>query len=278
MRQCLRKRAYISVKRTIFHLAMRETQLAMGSRRTQVVLLSVAIILGVAGPFGTEEVMRLLPRIFYWGAVAEVTFASGSFISLLGDRLRPSVRDFEMMFAAGVGLVIGVVIGAEIFAFNWAIFGISPLSAGYAVPLMFNIIVVSVIIRVAIFMAVQSKSAPTEAHDGDAKPDSTATGEPLLTDRLPYQTRGALISLSVNDHYVDVTTTKGTDMLLMRLVDAIREAGDGFQVHRSHWVARDHIASVKRDGAKAVIKTSDGRDIPVSRTYVPVLKEAGFLP
>lgn len=241
-------------------------------------LLSVAIILGLAGPFGTDEVMRLLPRIFYWGVVCEVTFASGSFISLLGNRLKSYVRGPEMIFAAGVGLVIGVIIGAEVFAFNWAIFGISPTQAGYTLPLLLNIIVVSVIIRVAIFMAKHSKSGSMTTHDGDAIPDCKATVEPPLVGRLPYEKRGALISLSVDDHYVDVTTTKGTGMLLMRLADSIREAGDGFQVHRSHWVARDHIACVKRDGAKAVIRTSDGRDIPVSRTYLSVLKEAGFLP
>jgi hypothetical protein len=31
-------------------------------------------------------------------------------------------------------------------------------------------------------------------------------------------------------------------------------------------------------GSKTVIKAFDGRDIPVPRAYVPVLKEAGFLP
>ncbi|MDO6615486.1 MULTISPECIES: hypothetical protein [Pacificibacter] len=35
--------------------------------------------------------------------------------------------------------------------------------------------------------------------------------------------------------------------------------------------------SAKRDGAKAAIKTSDGRDIYVLRAYVPALKEAGLL-
>ncbi|MBU2866890.1 hypothetical protein [Pacificibacter marinus] len=38
------------------------------------------------------------------------------------------------------------------------------------------------------------------------------------------------------------------------------------------------IAAEKRAGAKAAIKISDGRDIPMPSTYVPVLKEAGFCP
>ena len=171
------------------------------------------------------------------------------------------------------GLAIGLVICIEIFIVNWAIFTASPLEAGYALPLLINVIVVAVIIRIAIAVILH---APENAEDS-AKNTPTQT-PPKLLNRLPFEKRGQIISLSVNDHYVDVVTTKGTEMVLIRLADAIMEAGNGFQVHRSHWVAHNHIISVTREGAKAVIKTSDGRDIPVSRTYVPVLKEAGFLP
>lgn len=262
------------MKSTTLHLAMRETQAAMWSSRTQTVLLAVAVILGLAGPFGTAEVMRLVPRIVYWLAVCEVTFACGSFISQASDHFKPRFHGSEHLFAAVVGLIIGVVIAIEIFLFNWAIFGISPLRAGYALTLVSNVVIVAVIIRVAISLLRQNTPDTTIAAPQDAPPAPKVA----LVERLPYDKRGPLISLSVNDHYVDVVTTKGQEMLLMRLADAIREAGDGLQVHRSHWVARDHIISVTRDGAKAVIKTSDGRDIPVSRTYVPMLKEAGFLP
>lgn len=266
------------MKTTVLHLAIRETQKVMSLRLTQTVLCAVAIVLGIAGPFGTEEVMRLVPRIVYWLVVSQITFASGTFVSeLVQLRRRGSTWPAPLM-AGLTGLAIGVVICAEIFLINWALFGISPLEAGYALPLLVNVLVVAVVVSVAISVAVQAfKDKQVQVEEPQASAPHIAA-HPKLVDRLPFDKRGALISLSVNDHYVDVTTTKGTEMLLMRLADAIGEAGLGLQVHRSHWVSTDHIASVTRDGAKAVIKTSDGRDIPVSRTYVPVLKEAGFLP
>ena len=46
-------------------------------------------------------------------------------------------------------------------------------------------------------------------------------------------------SLSMQDHFVRVTTDRGSAMVLIRFSDAVRElAGhSGAQVHRSHWVA-----------------------------------------
>lgn len=263
------------MKPTILHLALRETQSGMASRITQTALFAIGIILGIAGPFGTEEAMRLIPRIFYWIAVSQVTFASGIFVSVLSATTKHKTGVQSHIFAACVGVVIGGVICVEIFLFNWGIFGISPLRAGYALPLLLNIMGVSVIIRVAISVIQPHKADPIDRSESTIAPAQAPQAK--LLDRLPFDKRGALISLSVNDHYVDVTTTKGTEMILMRLVDAIGEAGQGLQVHRSHWVATNHIISVTKDGAKAVIKTTDGRDIPVSRTYVPILKEAGFL-
>ena len=77
-----------------------------------------------------------------------------------------------------------------------------------------------------------------------------------------------------------VATSTGTDLILMRLSDAMDETGDvaGMQVHRSHWVATGEVTAARRDGARAILTLSDGRDIPVSRTYVPAVKEAGLLP
>ena len=51
--------------------------------------------------------------------------------------------------------------------------------------------------------------------------------------RIPVETRGPLIALSVQDHYVEVRTARNT-LLLMRLSDAMQEAraADGLQIHR----------------------------------------------
>jgi DNA-binding LytR/AlgR family response regulator len=88
------------------------------------------------------------------------------------------------------------------------------------------------------------------------------------------------VALSVEDHYVRIRTTRGEDMVLMRLTDAIREAAPtpGLRVHRSHWVAIAGVANARRDGDRAILKMIAGGDIPASRSHIPALRQAGLLP
>ncbi|WP_058246574.1 LytTR family DNA-binding domain-containing protein [Tropicibacter naphthalenivorans] len=77
-----------------------------------------------------------------------------------------------------------------------------------------------------------------------------------------------------------ITTTKGQELILMRLSDAVREVGDtpGAQVHRSHWVSYSQVTAARREGDRAILTLSDGQELPVSRANVAKIKEAGLLP
>ncbi|WP_411053284.1 LytTR family DNA-binding domain-containing protein, partial [Tritonibacter sp. SIMBA_163] len=55
------------------------------------------------------------------------------------------------------------------------------------------------------------------------------------------------------------------------------EAGAGWQVHRSHWVAENAVVKGERIGSAARLTTADGRDLPVSRRYLPDLRKRGLL-
>jgi DNA-binding LytR/AlgR family response regulator len=103
---------------------------------------------------------------------------------------------------------------------------------------------------------------------------------PAILERLPVEKRGALVSLSATDHYVNVVTTKGQEMILMRLADAIKETGsvEGLHVHRSHWVAIGQVQSAARSGEGASLTMSQGGIIPVSRANVASVRDAGLLP
>ncbi|SDW20623.1 LytTr DNA-binding domain-containing protein [Albimonas donghaensis] len=116
-----------------------------------------------------------------------------------------------------------------------------------------------------------SRAAPTARAD-------IASGPPLLR-RLPADKRGALLRLTMNDHYVSVATDGGEEMLLMRLGDAMDEAWpeEGLRVHRSHWVARRAVREVRRDGDRAALTLVNGEEIPVSRARLRDLREAGWM-
>lgn len=103
---------------------------------------------------------------------------------------------------------------------------------------------------------------------------------PKILSRLPVHLQDAqLYALSAEDHYVRIHTSKGEDMLLMRLSDSIAEAGnvEGSQTHRSWWVAKDAVEDIKKLGRTAEIKLKNGQTALVSRSGLKTLKDIGWL-
>jgi DNA-binding LytR/AlgR family response regulator len=99
-------------------------------------------------------------------------------------------------------------------------------------------------------------------------------------ERLPLKLRGAEVwAVEAEDHYLRLHTSKGQDLILMRLADAVSELEgiEGAQVHRSWWVARDAIADARRGDGRATLTLKDGAEAPVSRTYARLLRERGWI-
>lgn len=228
-----------------------------------VALVGVAVILTVMAPFGTDELMRALPRFAYWGVLVLLSYSVGFTASLLTSHLAPGSpvgRIALSGFMTSLGVLILVFVLNELALQYWA----SGLTLAQLAANVFAIaFIVSAIFDVAYDTA-----------DRNAEPQA-----PPLLDRVPYEKRESLVALSVEDHYVRVRTVKGEAMVLMRLADAIREVGDtvGLQVHRSHWVSLDQVTAVARTGDGAVLKMSCGPEIPVSRVNVGKIREVGLL-
>ena len=97
--------------------------------------------------------------------------------------------------------------------------------------------------------------------------------------RLPAKLGTGLLYIEAEDHYLRVHTDLGNDLLLLRMSDAVAELDPtiGRQVHRSYWVAQRAVASVQRDGYRTRLVLVTGKQIPVSRTYLPALRKTGWL-
>ena len=82
----------------------------------------------------------------------------------------------------------------------------------------------------------------------------------------------------MEDHYVRAHTAMGSDLILMRMRDAVSELDglEGEQVHRSWWVARGAVEDVKRGGRNIRLVLSGGLEAPVSRANVAPLKAGGW--
>lgn len=116
------------------------------------------------------------------------------------------------------------------------------------------------------------------AASGSGEPAAAAPAPALLA-RLSARSQGDLLHLRMQDHYVEVHTERGMEMLLLRFRDALREVEDvdGMQVHRSHWVARAAVDRVERRAGRVSLRLVNGSRVPVSRSFAPALKARGWI-
>ena len=96
----------------------------------------------------------------------------------------------------------------------------------------------------------------------------TSTASPLYAptfeNRLSKHQSAQLWAISAEDHYLNVQTDQGSELILMRLSDALGELShrDGVQIHRSHWVARAAIAN----SSASSVTLHNGKTLPISRS------------
>ncbi len=261
------------------HSALREWRAHMSQPARISALLGSAVILTLVAPFETDTAMRPLPRLAYWLTLVLSSYCAGYTVSLLAARIAPLSLPKRIAIAAPLT-------GLAVFAIVYLLNG---LALGYwatgtkLITLAANVLVIAAIVSTIIQLALASSASAAPASAPQAMiPDTAAAPDapPALLDRLPLDKRGPLVSLSVEDHYVRIRTTKGEALVLMRLADAIRETSTatGTQVHRSHWVSFEQVQSARREGDRAILSMTHGPDIPVSRAHLPKIKKAGLLP
>lgn len=83
----------------------------------------------------------------------------------------------------------------------------------------------------------------------------------------PITTLSDVVSLSAQLHYLEVTTRDKKYLILYSLATAIDELPDelGIQTHRSHWVATQYIADIKKLGRQGEAILTNNTAIPISR-------------
>ena len=242
-----------------------------------------------------RDVVRGLIVAFVAGAFLAFSGAFGSGGTPMGQRL---IYWISMLVLGGLwGHVCGALITRFIDADArpWATAAIltavitGPLTVGVwaATGLFFyqRLLPIAVLVNflpaVLLITAVLSalnvflgREAPVETHA--AAPGAAPA---RFLERLPPRLRGArLIAVQAEDHYLRLHTDRGSDLILMRLTDALAELEglEGAQTHRSWWVARDAVAAVARGDGRAALTLDGDLTAPVSRRYAKALREAGW--
>jgi DNA-binding LytR/AlgR family response regulator len=250
--------------------------------RLWLVFVIVVVLFAVTGPFGTFDRLPFHARLGYWLSIHALAFLTAIFCSLffnimLADRVA-SVSARIIIGAAFAALPIGFIVMALTALFLGADISL----ATYGINLV-NAVPVSIAVSLIVHFALDGTDAdpqPQAAAQGATAIRATETGfqdaRPRLLDRIPLTKRGVLIRLEVEDHYVRAITDKGSEMLLMRLADAIAEAGDGRQAHRSHWVSVAGAQALEREAGKngrLFLHCADGARVPVSRGHAAAIQD-----
>jgi DNA-binding LytR/AlgR family response regulator len=263
-----------------FSSTLRELQLFIRSRRFWATFSLVVLIFAVSGPYGTFERMTFGVRLGYWLIVHAATWAIAITFSLAAEvllRERLGNTLLRMMIGSLVAaLPIGFALGLIDFAFtgDWAETGNGLRRALVALPLcaLFCLLTYTAMHRQ--IAAAATHPASSEPPSALVPPTARPPSSPDILERLKPQNRGRLVRLSVEDHYTEVITTRGRELILLRFADALKELGDtpGLQVHRSHWVAEAQVEKLRRDNGKLLVVMSDGSEIPVSRPNLEAVR------
>lgn len=248
------------------------------------VMTGVGAFMGAIGPFGSYYAGPLGARLVFWIALMWIGFA------LLSTTVRLSMRlasrwELPIWFTLAAAVAVGaaplaVVVGAaQTIAFP---------SGGHGRPWSWleqycDVLALSEPFAFCFYFLVGFKWRATPARSA-APPSARLLGaaneeKPSFLDRLPSRLGGDLLCLQMEDHYVRAHTTRGSDLILIPLKQAIAELDgvDGLQVHRSWWVARSAIARVAADGRNLALRLTNGLEVPVSRASVAKLRAAGWL-
>ncbi|MGD9968590.1 MAG: LytTR family DNA-binding domain-containing protein [Hyphomonadaceae bacterium] len=210
-------------------------------------------------------------RLLYWVPLMMAGGVLGHAMALLVTRI-PQARVNLWVFGAILSLAIAAPATFAVWGYTSLIFGawMPPRD----LPMLFGSVLVMCCAMTALMLLVNRPGRITHA------PAPGAPGQTVrFLQRLPAKLKGAaLYAVSSEDHYLRLHTSKGADLILMRLADAISELEglEGAQTHRSWWVARDAVESVQRGGDRVTLLLKGGIEAPVSRPNVKPLRDAGW--
>ena len=223
-------------------------------------LLSLPIagfVIGLTGPFASYVDMGFWPRIVHFMLCVTVIGTAAIVTSYLVAR-RFFQGYWPLWAALAVDLAL-VVPGAAVVYASLSVFAPHVVAHLNPVHLLWQNLLIGLVFRGLSLLASwrrigegrQARMAPP-----DGSPHRN------FSERLPFELRSApVLALSSEDHYLRVHTPSGEALIHMTLAAATLLLPGGFQVHRSHWVARDAIKSAS--GAKIELIT--GLCLPLSR-------------
>ena len=242
---------------------MNPRKLIISALPTLAINLALGSFLAILGPYQTNALGW--PNVwFYWTGLISFGWVCGHVVSLV---LRPVSAHWHPLITHGLASIfVALPVTLAVSIIQFKILNGNP--EFNFLMLFFFVWVISAGVTVLTWLLSQKEAQASEAKVGSS-----------LLDKMPHNLRHSPIwALESEDHYLRIHTGKGDALILMRLSDAIAavETLDGARTHRSWWVAKDAIKSVSRGDGRAVLTLLNNVEAPVSRTYSPKLRDAGW--
>ena len=258
----------VSTKR---HFTLRELHAIAVSPRLWLTFALVVALFTVIGPFGTGERMFVGMRFAYWLILHAIAWSISITFAVITDVYLPAGLGHRALRTMTGSLIAALPVALSLqglgMAFEGHAFSAASLASDFSITLP-----LCALFCLLTWLTMSDRLPPETALEKGAAPlqtGATATEPAPLLLRLNPANRAALLRLSSDDHYTEVVTRRGRELVLIRFTDALAELGTtpGLRVHRSHWVADEHVLAARREAGRLVIVAIDGERIPVSRTY-----------
>lgn len=236
------------------------------------VLVAIGLLMGFLSPFGTDRAPQGM-RYAYW----MTCMIGGGVIAIVGDQLLARIiRTTWIRVLTGSILFTPFVSLVVLYAAHIVMKDRFDLQ-GF---LNLQIQVWPILLAVLAVQALTWRRPQTRVETRTVVAPPLPEAEATFRKRLSAKRRTAtLLAIQAYDHYLKVYTDTGEELITLRMADAVTELAraHGWQVHRSWWVAADAVTSARWLRTTGEIVLSNGMTVPVSRTYRPILKEAGWL-
>lgn len=261
---------------------------AIPSQRNGLIVATIAaLLMTMTGALGTGAV-GTPTRLAYWLGIMLTGHFIGTGVTAVVWQWR-RFADRPWLEGSIVAVGISAPMTAVVLAGSVLVFGFAPADANSLANFYLIVLAITAVLTALSYALGRPAAARARADDRLAPADPaplaapsepmSAPARPRLADRLPPALRAATIdALEAEDHYLRVHTDAGSDLVLMRMGDAIAEmdAVEGARTHRSWWVRRAAVTAVDRADGRATLTLRGGLKVPVSRTQARELAALGW--
>ncbi|WP_244624561.1 LytTR family DNA-binding domain-containing protein [Sphingomonas sp. So64.6b] len=236
------------------------------------ILVAIGLLMGFLGPFASERA-PIVGRYVYW----MICIVGGGLIGVVADVLLSRYMAATWRRVAVVSVLMTPAVSLLVMTTEHYLMGGLFGWLGYR-RLLWQ--VWPILLAVMVVRALAWRRLPVRVETRTVIAPPLPETEAIFRRRLSAKRRGAqLIAIEAHDHYLKVHTDAGVELITLRFADALDELtrAHGWRVHRSWWVAADAVEDVRWRRGAGEMRLVGGVMVPVSRTYAPVLKEAGWI-